>query len=210
MSMPREQKITCPQCGKEIEFTMWESINTEMDFAIPDIISGKLFEIECKNCGLKTHIVYPILFNDLERNVWIWLQPDFDGEDADGMLKMTKSMGTRIRIVLTQEDLREKTAILNAGLDDRLVELAKIFLRAQIDSQLEGKEVEKVFLNITENGFLWELVIDGKSQLLEAPSDMFDELAEQLQAELPSPEEEPYVIDSEWALQFLEGNMPEE
>ena len=44
MSIPNKRTIKCPKCGKEIEFTLWQSINTDMPFAIPDIISGKLFE----------------------------------------------------------------------------------------------------------------------------------------------------------------------
>lgn len=61
MSIPVKQTVSCPKCGKEIEFTMWQSINNEMSFAMKDIISGKLFEVECKNCGLRTHVNYLFL-----------------------------------------------------------------------------------------------------------------------------------------------------
>ncbi len=71
MSMPHREKIKCPKCGKELEYTMWDSINTQMDFAIPDIISGKLFEVVCDRCGQKLHLMYPILFNDMIHNVMI-------------------------------------------------------------------------------------------------------------------------------------------
>ena len=67
MSIPVKQTVTCPKCGKPIEFTMWQSINTEMDFALPDIISGKLFEVSCKGCGFTSRVDYPILFNDMQR-----------------------------------------------------------------------------------------------------------------------------------------------
>lgn len=77
MSIPHKQTVKCPKCGEEIEFTLWQSINTEMNFAIPDIISGKLFEVECKKCGYKTHVNYPMLFNDMIHNVMIYsVAPD--------------------------------------------------------------------------------------------------------------------------------------
>ena len=43
MSMPSEETVKCPKCGEDMHFTYWRAIKTEMDFAIPDIISGKLF-----------------------------------------------------------------------------------------------------------------------------------------------------------------------
>ena len=30
MSIPVKTTVRCPQCGKEIEFTMWQSINDEI------------------------------------------------------------------------------------------------------------------------------------------------------------------------------------
>ena len=48
MSKPEKQTVTCPKCGEMIAFTLWHSINTGMPDAIPDIISGKLIEVECK------------------------------------------------------------------------------------------------------------------------------------------------------------------
>lgn len=51
MSIPVKKTVPCSNCGKDIEFTMWQSINNEMSFAMKDIISGKLFEIECNVFG---------------------------------------------------------------------------------------------------------------------------------------------------------------
>ena len=41
----------CPGCGKALEFTLWQSINTEIENARDDIISGKLFDVVCPDCG---------------------------------------------------------------------------------------------------------------------------------------------------------------
>ena len=83
MSIPTKQTVPCPKCGKEIEFTLWQSINNEIPTAMEDVISGKLFEIECKHCGLKTNVNYPILVNDMEHNVMVYyVQPD-DTEETE-------------------------------------------------------------------------------------------------------------------------------
>ena len=51
MSQPVNQTVKCPQCGADIPFTLWRSINTDVPNAIDDIISGKLFAVECEKCG---------------------------------------------------------------------------------------------------------------------------------------------------------------
>ena len=42
MSQLVNVKVNCPECGAENDFRMWESINTECEHAIPDIISHGL------------------------------------------------------------------------------------------------------------------------------------------------------------------------
>ena len=131
MSIPHKQTVKCPKCGEEIEFTLWQSINTEMDFAIPDIISGKLFEVECKKCGYKTHVNYPMLFNDMIHNVMIYsVAPDSTEETEKALDSLKKMYPGRTRIVTDQSTLREKTAIFNAGLDDRVTEILKLIIMA--------------------------------------------------------------------------------
>ena len=53
MSQPVNQTVKCPQCGADIPFTLWRSINTDVPNAIDDIISGKLFAVECESAGIK-------------------------------------------------------------------------------------------------------------------------------------------------------------
>ena len=82
MSMPRTEKAVCPKCGREFEYTMWQSINTQMKFAIPDIISGKLFEAVCSGCGETYTMDYPILFNDMLHKVMIHYVAEEDVDEA--------------------------------------------------------------------------------------------------------------------------------
>ena len=75
MSQPITHNAACPGCGRELEFTLWQSISTETENAREDIISGKLFDVCCPDCGYKARVQYPILFTDLEHNTWIWFYP---------------------------------------------------------------------------------------------------------------------------------------
>lgn len=202
MSMPHEETVKCPKCGEEIKFTYWQSINTEMDFAIPDIISGKLFEVKCEKCGYETHVNYPILFNDMIHGVMInYVMPE-SVEEAERVANyMSERMDfCRFRIVTDQIDLREKTAIFNAGLDDRIVELLKLIVMAQIHDQVKDKGVHGVYYVPGDEPLIEILMKDGSGHL-PISMDMYHALEQDMQPRLG--EDKEYHIDQSWAARFF-------
>ena len=202
MSIPHKQTVKCPKCGEEIEFTLWQSINTEMDFAIPDIISGKLFEVECKKCGYKTHVNYPMLFNDMIHNVMIYsVAPDSTEETEKALDSLKKMYPGRTRIVTDQSTLREKTAIFNAGLDDRVTEILKLIIMAQLQEQISGKELVGVFF-VPGDEPKFEIAFKDGSGYVPVTKEMYENLASQFNDKLSAGDDE-YYIDQDWAMAFL-------
>ena len=202
MSIPHKQTVKCPKCGEEIEFTLWQSINTEMNFAIPDIISGKLFEVECKKCGYKTHVNYPMLFNDMIHNVMIYsVAPDSTKETEKALDSLKKMYPGRTRIVTDQSTLREKTAIFNAGLDDRVTEILKLIIMAQLQEQISGKELVGVFF-VPGDEPKFEIAFKDGSGYVPVTKEMYENLASQFNDKLSAGDDE-YYIDQDWAMAFL-------
>nr|DAT36624.1 MAG TPA: CpXC protein [Caudoviricetes sp.] len=202
MSIPHKQTVKCPKCGEEIEFTLWQSINTEMNFAIPDIISGKLFEVECKKCGYKTHVNYPMLFNDMIHNVMIYsVAPDSTEETEKALDSLKKMYPGRTRIVTDQSTLREKTAIFNAGLDDRVTEILKLIIMAQLQEQISGKELVGVFF-VPGDEPKFEIAFKDGSGYVPVTKEMYENLASQFNDKLSAGDDE-YYIDQDWAMAFL-------
>lgn len=202
MSIPHKQTVKCPKCGEEIEFTFWQSINTEMNFAIPDIISGKLFEVECKKCGYKTHVNYPMLFNDMIHNVMIYsVAPDSTEETEKALDSLKKMYPGRTRIVTDQSTLREKTAIFNAGLDDRVTEILKLIIMAQLQEQISGKELVGVFF-VPGDEPKFEIAFKDGSGYVPVTKEMYENLASQFNDKLSAGDDE-YYIDQDWAMAFL-------
>jgi predicted nucleic-acid-binding Zn-ribbon protein len=202
MSIPHKQTVKCPKCGEEIEFTLWQSINTEMNFAIPDIISGKLFEVECKKCGYKTHVNYPMLFNDMIHNVMIYsVAPDSTEETEKALDSLKKMYPGRTRIVTDQSTLREKTAIFNAGLDDRVTEILKLIIMAQLQEQLSGQELVGVFF-VPGDEPKFEIAFKDGSGYVPVTKEMYENLASQFNDKLSAGDDE-YYIDQDWAMAFL-------
>ena len=208
MSMPREETVKCPKCGEENKFTCWQSINTEMDFAIPDIISGKLFEMKCQKCGHVTHVHYPMLFNDMIHGVMInYVMPEAVEEAERIANYMSERMDfCRFRIVTSQTDLREKTGIFDAGLDDRVVEILKLLIMAQIQDQVKDRGVHGVYYVPGEEPVIEILMKDGSGHV-PVGSDMYAELEKQIRPRLAVDKE--YFIDQNWAAEFLaEDKVP--
>ena len=209
MSMPHKEKIKCPKCGKELEYTMWQSINTQMEFAIPDIISGKLFEVICDGCGQKLHMMYPILFNDMIHNIMInYVMPEHVDEAVKAS-EISKSLGCRIRIVTSQESLREKTAIINSGLDDRIVELFKVFSMGQIADQIEGRNLKAMYFLPDEKQPRMEFAFEDGHGFIDIVMDAYYQLEEEFGEALADTEDDMF-IDQQWALDFLNSLKQEE
>ena len=77
MSIPRRISVSCPNCGKNFETTIFESLNT--DFApdvIETVISGERFAGKCLNCGFEAHLEYDMLYHDMKHGAAIWVVHD--------------------------------------------------------------------------------------------------------------------------------------
>lgn len=168
-----------------------------------DIISGKLFEVECKNCGLRTHVNYPILVNDMEHDVMIWYTyPDGIEETEKALVSMKKMYNGHLRIVTDQADLREKVAIFNSDLDDRIIEILKAIVLAQVQDQLADKNVQGVYYISDENP-RFEIVYDGGSGYIPVRMELYDRVKEEFFGLKGLTQDEEFYVDRDWAYSLL-------
>lgn len=59
MSKTRIMPVTCPSCGKDSDFTVWESINTMLDPEMKaKVRDGSAFTFECPHCGAEVQVEY--------------------------------------------------------------------------------------------------------------------------------------------------------
>ncbi|HBX75258.1 MAG: CpXC domain-containing protein [Acidaminococcaceae bacterium] len=162
MSDVTKKMILCPHCHRTAYFNIWNSINTNTD---PDTFEQvrnlSLFRFCCPYCGQTSTINYSFLYHQMDRSLFIYYvpedediepveqilgtilngkqqdkSPDSGAEQAGDAALLNALTNYRCRIVRTHKDFLEKLAILDAGLDDRLVELTKVMLGAQAERQL--------------------------------------------------------------------------
>ena len=181
---------------------MWQSINTEKESAVTDIISGRLFETVCESCGKILHLDYPILFNDLEHQVMIDYVPQEKVREAVSASDLMHSMGGRVRIVTDQTSLRENVAVFDAGLDDRIVEILKLLAVSRIADQLKGRPLENVYFVPDEENPSLEIHAGGESFSLGVNMEGYANLEERFREKLPDTDMDMF-IGPNWALNFL-------
>ncbi len=210
MSQPIVQTTPCPRCGKQLEITLWQSINTDTENAREDIISGKLFDVLCPDCGYTARVQYPTLFNDLEHNTWIWFYPEDATEETMPVIEAARAKGVRCRLVHSQEALSEKAAIFKLDLDDRIIEIMKLAAAAQINEALPGCELGPVVFALNNEGspcFLFK--VDGQTNFMDVNMDEYNEFNTIFGALLEA-EKDALVIDARWVLSFIGGGAPVE
>ena len=181
MSLEHLEKIKCPECGTETDFPIWASINTklnpEMEAAVRDM---SIFRFVCPHCGAETKVNYPVLYHQMEDSYMVYYVPSsedievvykmFRGDEmSDEFRKMTVE-GYLYRIALTQNQLREKLLIFDEGLDDRIIEVMKIFMIASVQKQQPNVKIteilydnigeDKVFVVLSEDGAIGTLDYD--------------------------------------------------
>jgi hypothetical protein len=133
-------QITCPACGHNQEFTLWNSINVALD---PDkktaLKNGSLTRFACAQCQQETDVNYPILYHDPAHRFMVWLNSEVDAT-ATGDLPAGEALEHyQLRLVKSRNDLVEKTHVLELGLDDRIMELFKALMRRDHNNIPEGE-----------------------------------------------------------------------
>lgn len=176
--------VRCPACGIEREAELVQSINARTD---PDakarLLAGELNVLICQ-CGRRTPLAATLVYVDPLADFYcqVVTRPDAMTK-AILAYRQSGATGTR-RIVASQNALVEKIKILDAGLLDWAIELAKVSLG---DALFDRADDELHWI-------VRDRVMRGEAT---SRADY-----EQLAALTP-PAADDYVIDRAWALRHL-------
>lgn len=140
MSSFRNIKINCPDCNTEGTYTVWDSVNVDLN---PDlkskVMDGSLFTWVCPNCKKSFNAPYSFLYHDMTHNFMV----QFDA--------------SRSHIIPFAEYLR----VLENGLDmNAIAVIAEKFrkdnphMNILFDSMTLDKELLFTVLEMSDN--IWE------------------------------------------------------
>ncbi len=222
MSQKQTTKITCPKCSKEHDFQIWSSINVTLEPNMKEeVLSRKAFTFECPDCKERTLYTYDFLYHDMEQKIMIYhvtsnealvqamegfAQMTNVGVD-DGILNGPEVEGYRKRIVRSLNDLREKIFIFDAGLDDRVVEIFKVFCIIQLKHEDPDFQADEAYFYSREGEIGFQFLREGKAfgEVANDPAD-YEDLAKNAADILTKDDQAPnFMIDTEWAYKMVSG-----
>ena len=77
MSSFRNIKITCPACNTEGAYTVWDSVNVDLDPELKSkVMDGSLFTWVCPNCKKSFNAPYSFLYHDMTHNFMVYFESE--------------------------------------------------------------------------------------------------------------------------------------
>lgn len=224
MSRKVVRKVKCPLCGEESDFTIWEAINTgedpEMHAAVRD---GSAFDFVCPFCDYKADVQYECMYNQAEDKILIqyaasdetakaffdsFTPSEKENRQISPVAATMLEEGYLVRLVRTKNQLREKLAIFDAGLDDRTVEVIKLLLFARLRTERPDVNVDDGLMYTDEEGRnMIEYSLEGKPVIeVEMTKKMYNNVKDIMSRNVRDIRKESVVVNKVWAKLYLDMN----
>ncbi len=216
MNKSVDKKIPCPKCGHQQEFKLWTTIDIYSDPKMRDaVLSQSLFSYKCDGCGYAAPLNYPCVYNDPKNKLVFYVFPNYKDEHLQQLDNaQTQKMlddGYVFRVVRSGNELAEKIVIFDHELDDRVIELCKLYMVRELKKQRSDFKVMSAYYNHGKEGHL-VVVFDenGKGVTAPLPEDMYEKMKDSFASYLEDyPSEEELVVDVQWALEALKASQPD-
>lgn len=188
-------RVRCPACGTEQDVQLVQTIDTQQNLDDKaKLLAGELNVLACK-CGKRTQLAANILYK--QDDYYCQVVPGGEQAMAEAAAAFAASgVSGRRRLVPSLNALVEKVKLLDAGLDDRAVEMAKVLLLATVG------ELDRVLLFDEREGDLINWVMfdeDGEPEAVSSAVSQVEKLAER-----PMKDDE-LRVDRAWALEAVKA-----
>jgi len=143
VSQTASYPIACPRCGFRWSAEMYDSVNVRENPDLRDaLMAGRLNAVTCEGCGHRFRVDKPLLYHDPDRRFMIFLRPTPEARAAEAENEfrgMVEALAARspstptpaMHLVLDHVELVERIFLLEAGLDERIVEYIKHTIHAK-------------------------------------------------------------------------------
>lgn len=158
MSQTQNYNIRCPKCHEEQNVQLYDSVNISSE---PDLrqklMQNELNAVKCATCGFRFVVDKPLLYNDANHGILIyWLPPGNQSLDEaqqvfrESMHHMSGVLpdnveAPRVHLVFHRSELIERIFLLEAGLDERVIEYIKYLVYSKNLDKLNPREKTLLF-----------------------------------------------------------------
>lgn len=218
MSRHSIEKITCPKCGSESDFMIWSSINTVLDPEMFDKVrTGEAFEFTCPECGHIAGVDYGFLYHQMDDEIMIYYVTDPAGIEETynmfrGNSKVSELLGKvqqnyLYRIVQSKNEFKEKLYIFDAGLDDRAIEIIKVFYAQKLLEENSEIRVDEIRFDQAEKNEIGLVFIADGTPIASCQTgrDFYDIVVEEYISKMSDIRKDEIIIDWDWAVGFFEN-----
>ncbi len=215
MSKHIAERIPCPHCGFEGVFKIWTSINTVMNPEMKKRVrNNEAFVYTCPRCRARTTFDYSLLYHQMDDFMMIYYaKKDEEVEMAQTMFRsndVAQIIGQNsnkylYRIVRSQNELREKLFLFDVRMDDRVVELLKVYYLALMQEKKPELDITEVRFELGRNGSITFTFLSGEKSVANSvvTQELYDSIEEEYISKRPELREDDIIIDSEWASRVL-------
>ncbi len=201
------EMIHCIYCGGDIERHNYAMIDVEQEPILKSrILTGRLWRVECPHCHRIYQLPESTVYLDRAKKLLVILAIE-EGEYQDllsgknpALNLYLESKDLTVRIVRTPLEMMEKIHARDIHLDDRILELAKLDIKAQADLEIPGLQG----LYLQRNGsdtFFVSIGKDNTPYRVEFDRYLYDEYAYRYKDKIREVTET--EINSEWAKHYV-------
>lgn len=203
----RQSKLRCPKCGKTSLVPVFDSIDLSESSETTRrmALSGKLFAFQCPSCGKKEPLSYPMsLIDDGTSSMITVLDKSNKKESYKEIYSVYKDMDAqdddKFRVVDTCQELSEKLRTFEDGLDDRIVEVLKLFICEDIAGNKEElHRVRCIYKGIKDAQLIFSARYAGEKYDIELPAESYFSVEETLSDFSDTSLMNAYMVNQQWA-----------
>ena len=153
MSKSHQEEIVCPKCGEHGEFTLWESVNVDLDQELREkIFNEELFLWTCPKCGERAFIPFGTIYHDMAHKFMLFYQYDEPETDKYAPLELPDTFGSAedytFRVVYGLDNLKEKIRMLESGIKDVPAERMKHMIVHLLNNEIKDSGYHLYFANV--------------------------------------------------------------
>ncbi len=164
MSKSKTFNIKCPSCGVQQDVELHEAVNVEAEPELKKaLLENQLNRVDCIDCEASFRVDMPLLYSDPQHGILIHWIPETAEltkeqiiEDFDQSLEQINEMlppditAPSVRLVLTRVELVELIFIIEAGLNQRVVEYVKYSIHTRNMEKIDPEKF-RLLLNVQDS-----------------------------------------------------------
>lgn len=197
--------VSCPACLEEGEFRICSFIDICQDPDLKEsIFSRDIFKFSCPECGEEILVAYNCTYLDTDKSFMVALL------DNDSTNAAVEASGCTLRIVRSINEFVEKIALMEDGIDDRIIELYKIMLEDQFEEERPGSEILGIFYagqNLQDKSLMFYIITQNAENVRAVLSfDTYEAIVKQFDQN-PEMAKHDSEINREWAVRTLQSGF---